>query len=196
MHIRKIRIALALVAVAAAAAALATTPWQHGDTRTTAKIADPHAPVHMSKAQAGRILAATEAANNSAPQSELVAQGRSMFRSTALGRTGETCNTCHSEGAATPSVGTIGHPRNATDFTGPRDPLPLFDVTQTPPYTWSANTPTLQAQTVAVIKNFFKAGATQSDATTGQQAAALIAYMGTIKPPVSPIDLGTMSASA
>src|SRR3954451_9700886 len=88
MHIRKIRIALALVAVAAAAAALATTPWQHGDTRTTAKIADPHAPVHMSKAQAGRILAATEAANNSAPQSELVAQGRSIFRSTALGRTG------------------------------------------------------------------------------------------------------------
>jgi cytochrome c peroxidase len=69
-------------------------------------------------------------------------------------------------------------------------------VTQTAPYTWSGNTPTLQAQTVAVIKNFFKAGATQPDATTGQQAAALIAYMGTIKPPVAPIDLGTMSDAA
>src|SRR4051812_14420560 len=105
MHIRKIRIALALVGLAAGAAALATTPWQHGASRPTAKIVDPHAPVHMSKAQAGRILAATEAANNSAPQSELVAQGRSLFRSSSIGRTGESCNTCHSEGAATPSIG-------------------------------------------------------------------------------------------
>src|SRR4051812_34597419 len=145
MQLRKIRIALALVAMVAGAAALVTTPWSSGDKQSSprASVVDPHAPLHLSKAQSRRILAATEAANNSAPQSELVAQGRTMFRSAVLGRTGESCNTCHSEGAATPSVGTINHPRNPTDFTGPRDPLPLFDVTQTAPYTWSANTPTL-----------------------------------------------------
>ena len=197
MHFRKIRIALALVAVAAGAAALITTPWSNGSKPSSPRaVVDPHAPVHLSKAQNRRILAATEAANNSAPQQELVAQGRSLFRSTALGRTGETCNTCHSEGGATASVGTINHPRNPTDFTGPRDPLALYDVADTPPYTWSGNTPTLQAQTVAVIKNFFKAGATQPDSVTGQQAAALIAFMKTIKPPVSPFDTGTMSAAA
>src|SRR3954451_1980744 len=130
MHIRKIRIALALVAVAAAAAALATTLWQHGDTRTTAKIADPHAPVNMSKAQAHRILAATEAANNSAPQSELVAQGRTLFRSNDLAKTGESCQSCHTEGGANPDIGTIVHPRPtpANDFHGPRDPLALYAV--------------------------------------------------------------------
>jgi cytochrome c peroxidase len=198
MHLRKIRIALAFVAVMAGAAALITTPWSTGDKQSSqrASIVDPHAPVHLSKAQSRRILAATEAANNSAPQQELVAQGRTLFRSTTVARTGESCNTCHAEGSVVPSVGTINHPRTPTDFNGPRDPLPLFDVTETAPYTWSGNTPTLQAQTVAVIKNFFKAGATQPDSVTGQQAAALIAYMGTIKPPVSPFDTGTMSAAA
>src|SRR5437763_9013247 len=129
MQFRKIRIVLAVVAVMAGAAALITTPWSNGGKSTRTASVDPHAPVHLSKAQSRRILAATEAANNSAPQQELVAQGRSLFRSTTVARTGESCNTCHSEGAATASVGTINHPRNPTDFTGPRDPLPLYAVT-------------------------------------------------------------------
>src|SRR6266576_2783339 len=108
MQLRKIRIALALVAVMACAAALITTPWSNGGKPSAPRAGvDPHAPVRLSKAQSRRILAATEAANNSAPQQELVAQGRSLFRSAAVAKTGESCNTCHSEGAATPSVGTI-----------------------------------------------------------------------------------------
>ena len=195
MHIRKIRIALAVLAVLAGTAALATSPWSGGGTKSPATT-DPHAPVHMSKAQSHRILAATEAANNSAPRSELIAQGQGLFRSTTVSKTGEACETCHAEGGRDASVGIINHPTKPGDFKGARTPLALWDVTQTAPYTWSGNTATLQAQTVAVIKNFFKAGATQPDSVTGQQTAALLAYLGTIKPPVSAFDLGTMSPAA
>ena len=197
MQLRKIRIALALVALVAGAAALITTPWSSGSKPSPARTAvDPHASVHLSKAQRRRILAATEAANNSAPRSELIAQGENLFRSTAVAKTGESCETCHAEGGRDGTVGIINHPRNPTDFKGARTPLALWDVTQTAPYTWSGNTATLQTQTVNVIKTFFKAGATQSDQVTGQQAASLLAYLGTIKPPVTPFDLGTMSAAA
>ena len=196
MQIRKIRIALAALALmAGAAAVVVTAPWSGAGSKSSAAI-DPHAPVHVSKAEAKRILAATEAANNSAPQSELIAQGQGLFRSTTLSKTGEACETCHAEGGRDATVGIINHPTKPNDFKGARTPLALWDVAQTAPYTWSGNTPTLQAQTVAVIKNFFRAGATQSDQVTGQQTAALLAYMNTIKPPVSPFDLGTMSPAA
>ena len=97
MPIRKIRIALALVALLAGAAALASTPWNHGDAPSTKHFAttlDPHGNVKMSKAERRRILAATEAANNSSSREELVAQGRSIFRSNTLSRSGESCWRC------------------------------------------------------------------------------------------------------
>src|SRR5438094_4039851 len=139
MPIRKIRIVLALVALLAGAAALVSTPWSHGAAPPAKHFAsfDPHGNVKMSKAERRRILAATEAANNSASQSELVAQGRSIFRSNTLSRSAESCETCHAEGAAVASVGTLTHSGAAGDFKGLRDPLPLYDVTQTAPYTWS-----------------------------------------------------------
>src|SRR4051794_2825943 len=195
MPIRKIRIALALVALLAGAAALASTPWSHGSAPSVKHFAtlDPHGNVKLSKAERRRILAPTEAANTSSSQADLVAQGRGIFRSNTLSRTGESCETCHAEGAAVASVGTLTHAGVAPDFKGRRDPLPLYAVTQTAPYTWSGLTATLQTQTVNVVKKFYKP---VSDATVGQFAAALIAYMGTIKPPVSPFDLGTMSDAA
>ena len=194
MHVRSIRIALAGVAAAAAAATVAVAPWQHD--ATAARQIDPHAPIHWSKPRLHQLLAATEQATQSTSRDELVAQGRALFRSNDIARTGESCQSCHTEGGANADIGTIVHPRNPTDFKGARDPLALWDVTETAPYTWGGTVPTLQTQTINVIKNFFKAGATQPDATTGTQAAALLAYMGTIKPPVSAIDLGTMSDSA
>ena len=52
MQLRKIRIALALVALVAGAAALITTPWSSGSKPSPARTAvDPHASVHLSKAQ-------------------------------------------------------------------------------------------------------------------------------------------------
>jgi len=195
MPIRKIRITLALVALLAGALALASTPWSHGSAPSVKHFAkfDPHGNVKMSKAERRRILAATEAANNSSSHEELVAQGREIFRSNTLSRTAESCESCHAEGAAVASIGTLAHGGVAPDFKGLRDPLPLYDVTQTPPYTWGGTQPSLTTQTTNVVKKFYKP---VSDATTGQFVAALMAYMGTIKPPVSPIDLGTMSDAA
>src|SRR3954453_21225507 len=209
MHIRSFPIALADVA-AAAATPLAVPPWlheraaappgaapsgQHAGT-AAAKPIDPHAEIHWSKPRLHKLLAATEQATASASRDELVAQGRSLFRSNDRARTGDSCQSCHTEGAANADIGTIVHPRNPTDFKGARDPLALYDVADTGPYLWSGTVPSLTQQTINVIKTFFKAGATQPDSVTGSQAAALIAYMKTITPPVAPIDLGTMSDSA
>jgi cytochrome c peroxidase len=194
MHVRSVRIALAGVAAAAAVATVAVAPWQHE--ATASKQVDPHATIHWSKARLHHLLAATEQATQAVSADQLVAQGRDLFRSTDVSRTGESCQSCHTEGGANAAIGTIVHPRNPTDFKGARDPLALYGVTQTAPYTWGGTVPTLQQQTINVVKNFFKAGATQPDAVTGQQAAALLAFMKTITPPVSPIDLGTMSAAA
>jgi cytochrome c peroxidase len=194
MHVRSIRIALAGVA-AAAAAAVAVAPWQHD--ATPAKPVDPHAEIHWSKARLHKLLAATEQATASAVSAdELVAQGRAIFRSNDLARTGESCQSCHTEGANNTSIGIINHPRNPTDFKGPRTPLELFNVAETAPYLWSGTVPTLQQQTINVVKNFFKAGATQPDSVTGQQAAALVAYENTLRHPVTAFDLGTMSDAA
>jgi cytochrome c peroxidase len=193
MHVRRIRIALALVA-ALAVTAVIVAPWQKGSPASMGF--DPHAVVHYKRGELHRLLAATEQATQSTSRAELVATGRDMFRSNDLGRTGESCQSCHTEGGANADIGTINHPRNPTDFKGPRDPLALWDVAATAPYLWSGTVPTLQQQTINVIKTFFKAGATQPDSVTGQQAAAIVAYMNTITPPVSPIDLGTMSDAA
>jgi cytochrome c peroxidase len=193
MHVRSIRIALAGVA-AAAATLVAVAPWQHD--ATAAKPIDPHAEIHWSKPRLHQLLAATEQATQSTSRDELVAQGRALFRSNDLARTGESCQSCHTEGGANAGIGTIVHPRNPTDFKGARDPLALYAVGDTAPYLWSGTVPTLQQQTINVIKTFFKAGATQPDSVTGQQAAAMVAFMKTITPPVSPIDLGTMSDAA
>jgi cytochrome c peroxidase len=194
MHVRSIRIALAGVAAAAVATTVAVAPWQHD--ATTAKQIDPHAPIHWSKPRLHRLLAATEQATQSTSRDELVANGRALFRSNDIARTGESCQSCHTEGGANADIGTIVHPRNPTDFKGARDPLALWNVSETAPYLWSGTVPSLTTQTINVIKTFFKAGATQPDSVTGQQAAAIVAYMATIKHPVSPFDLGTMSDAA
>src|SRR4051794_17762618 len=120
MHLRKIRIALVVVAMMAGAALL-TTPWSHG-AGTAAGAIDPHADVPIPKAEMHRLLAATEAATQATSQTELAAEGRALFRSNDVAKTGESCNSCHTEGGANAAVGTIGHPRPTTpnDFTGPR----------------------------------------------------------------------------
>jgi cytochrome c peroxidase len=197
MPVRRIRIALAAVA-ALAVAAIVVSPWQHSDNASDNNV-DPHAPVHFSKAKLHSLLAATESATKSTPNAELVSQGHALFFSHDVARTGESCQSCHvGVGGVNAEIGTIQHPRpgNATDFTGARDPIALFGVGETAPYLWGGTVATLQQQTINVIKTFFKDGATQPDSTTGSQAAAIVAYMNTITPPVSPFDLGTMSDAA
>jgi cytochrome c peroxidase len=157
---------------------------------------DPHANLVIPRAQMQQILNAVSAKTADTPNVQLVSQGKDLFFSRTLAKQGASCASCHTEASSNADLGTILHPRNPTDFTGPRTAIPLWNVAQTAPYLWSGNVATLQTQTVNVVKTFFKAGATQPAATTGAQAAGLIAYMNTLKPPTSAFDLGTMSASA
>jgi len=156
---------------------------------------DPHAKLELPRAELDRLLRATAAAS-SGPQAELEAEGRRLFRSAAVAKRGESCQTCHTEGAENPLLGSTPHPVAgvAGDFTGPREPPPLFAVGQTAPYFWVGDAPTLQETSVRTIKNHFVAPG--SEQQIAANAAALVAYMKTIKAPVSDFDLGTLSTAA
>jgi cytochrome c peroxidase len=174
-----------------AAALVVAAPWHtsHGERD------DPHDRA-VTGGQLDRLLHATQAAATSAPAAELVAGGRLLFRSSQVAKDGESCQSCHTEGKAAPALGTIGHPTEPGDFTGPRDPPSLIGVGRTAPYGWTGAVPTLNQMVVNTIVNHFTAGATQPDAKTGEQAAALVAYLKTIKAPGTPFDLGTLSPAA
>src|SRR3954447_16585566 len=190
------RLALALVGLVAAALLAARLIAGGGDAAPAhASTADPHAIPHYAPGELHRLLAATESASTSSSQAELVSQGRALFRDTSVARSGESCESCHTNGTANPSVGTILHV-NENGHTFGRDPISLVGVGNTPPYRWIGDVPTLSQQVVNTIKTFFANGATQSDATTAQQAAALVAYLKRIKPPTTSFDQGTMSPAA
>ena len=108
------------------------------------RVADPHADPGISKARAAQILNAVGAVSAQVSQAELAARGRALFFSSSFGRPGESCGTCHTGGGGVnPRIGTIVHPTKAGDFTGPRDPIQLWGVARTAPYTWTGNIPKL-----------------------------------------------------
>jgi cytochrome c peroxidase len=167
-----------------------------------------HGTVRLAEGDGARILRAAEAVSAQATQDELVARGRTLFRSAAMGKDGETCQTCHAEGAASPLLGTIGHPRASGDFTGPRDPPALWSVARTAPYFWDGSVATLREAAIRPVLDHFKAfpdrGCTQADAAAkdaclaraGEFAAAIAAFLEQLDPPVSAFDQGTLSAAA
>lgn len=157
---------------------------------------DPHAVNRIAKSKLNRILRATTAASNAVTNADLVAEGQKLFRSTEIAQRGLSCESCHPAGGANHDLGVQNHPTKPGDFTGPRDPIPLWGVTKTAPYLWPGNVPTLNEMMVRVIKNFFNDGATQPDSVTAHQAAALVAYVATLDPPARSFELGTMSPAA
>jgi len=157
---------------------------------------DPHAENVFSDSQMTDLLRATQVAATATPTDKLVVEGRRLFRSTAIARQGESCNSCHADGGSSGDIGIIKHPTAAGDFTGDRVALALWNVGQTGPWGWNGKTATLQAFAVRVVGNFFKNGATQPADVTAKQAAALVAYMQSLDPPVSPFDTGNLSADA
>ena len=192
LTVRKLQIlgCCATVAVATVAAACS----HHS---LPGRVADPHADPGISKARAAQILNAVGAVSAQVSQAELAARGRALFFSTSFGRPGESCGTCHiGGGGVNPRIGTIVHPIKAGDFTGPRDPIQLWGVARTAPYTWSGNVPTLEQQVTNVIITFSRDGKTQPAQTTAEQAAAILAYLKTLDPPVTDFDNGTMSDAA
>jgi cytochrome c peroxidase len=188
---------LALVAgavVLVAAVALAVVLTRGSDEAT----GDPHAGVgELAPGEMGRILAAVESASTAQDRAALVAEGRRLFRSTELAKSGESCQTCHLEGGGTNAdVGTIVHPQEQGDFSGPRDVPSLWGVADTPPYGWAGKEDSLNAFAVGTIRSHFKTGESQSTTKTAEQAAAITAYLRTLAPPVTAFDTGRLSAAA
>ena len=198
MKLSRLRV-LMIAAVVVAGGLLATTLANRDSAPTAVASSDPHADPHIAKAQMAKILNAVSAVTSSKPQAELVAQGRAIFRSTTLPKQGESCQGCHTEGTANGGLGATAHkmdrakPLSPSNFDGLRDPPNLVNAASTAPYFWLGDTPTLVAAAVGTIKTHFKDGATQPDATTAAQAAALAAYISQLKAPRTAFDEGTMT---
>ena len=217
--------AVAAIVIAGFAVALIARP----DAPTTAAFVDTsHGDVKLAKGQMQRVLNAVNTQTSQVANDELVAKGRKIFRDPSLFENGETCQTCHAEGAASAKLGTMVHdskipelatkpsPLPPSDFDGPRDPPALFDLDKTPPFFWDGHVPTLpQAVATPVFGHmlmFVPGGKTdvpapyidcQTDSQrpecvkqAGDIAAALTAYIKTLKPPQSAFDDGTMSQQA
>lgn len=187
---RKHFVAALSLALVGTLAVVALKPWSEASRRS-----DPH-PLALRGADLQRYLRATDAAATSTPRAELVAEGRKIFRSSALARDGESCQTCHTEGKAAPQLGTMTHPLSDGDFTGPRDPPSLIGVSRTPPFRWVGDVPSLRQMLVNTIVGHFTEGPSQPDATTGKQAAAMEAFLQTLEAPATDFDLGTLSDAA
>ena len=158
--------------------------------------ANPHAGT-LSRAETGRILNAVEAAAAGQSEAELVAEGRRLFRSSAVAKSGESCQTCHVDAAANPGLGVITHPSGDSDpIDGNRDAPALWTVKETAPYRWGGDIPTLEAMAADTVRNHFDGGAGMSEAEVAERVAALVAYMRSLDPPTTDFDNGTLSADA
>jgi cytochrome c peroxidase len=195
MTIARLHPRLVLLAIAAVATALLIARLVSSGDETAAAQVDPHAKPSLSAGEVRHLLAATESATTSSSKAELVSQGRALFNDGTLGRTGESCVSCHTIGTTNANVGTILHTEVPGKTFG-RDPISLIGVGRTAPYRWIGDVPTLQQQVINTVKSFFKDGATQSDAKTADQAAALVAYLSSLRQPTTSFDQGTMSPAA
>lgn len=211
---KPIRLLAAMAAIVIAGLAVAALARDHGPSARLALVDDAHGKIEIAKGEQKRILNAATAATSQTANDQLVAQGRQMFRDASLFNNGESCQTCHAEGSASPRLGTVTHdtqadtsvkPAPPTNFNGPRDPPALWDVAKTPPYFWNGNAPTLAAAIMGVVKGhmtLFQTGACATtsspdcDAEAGRRIAALTAYVKTLQPPASAFDEGTMSPAA
>lgn len=188
---RNILIALILAGITAAIAVVLVAG--RGGAAPAAQVSngDPHAKRVVSK----DVLNAVDKITLQTPQAELVAKGRELFRSSAVAKSGESCQGCHTDGAANAAIGTTPHDPAILgidgSFKGVRDPPTLFNVGRTDPYFWIGNVATLNEVAIATIENHFL-----SQVNKAENAAALTAYMQTIKPPVTDFDRGTMTAAA
>ena len=149
-----------------------------------------HGRIEMAAGEQTRVLQAATATAASTPNAELVAQGRRMFRDASRYEAGESCQGCHTEGAANGRLGQIVHdervddpdftpkpdPMPPADFNGPREAPALWDLAKTPPYFWDGDVPTLEAALIRPVKGHFKnfvPGGTKGtpDCETAAQAA-------------------------
>jgi cytochrome c peroxidase len=184
-----------LIVALAAVAALVVVMLASSDDKPVAQN-DPHAIPNVPAAKMKSTLAATEAASTATSKAELASQGRALFNDPSVAKRGESCGGCHTIGTSNESIGLITHNDANGKVLFARDPPSLIGAARTNPMRWTGDVPTLQQQVVNTIFNHFKNGKTQPPEKTAQQAAALVAYISTIRAPTSPFDQGTMSPAA
>jgi cytochrome c peroxidase len=93
-------------------------------------------------------------------------------------------------------LGTTLHPQSDGDFTGARDATTLWGVGETAPYGWAGQLDSLDEFVVTTIHAHFVAGRAQPAERTAEQTAALVAYLRTLKPPITRFDQGPLSPAA
>jgi cytochrome c peroxidase len=160
-----------------------------GGTDSGAVVRDPHGSI--ARSDLDRILLATEAASVATARAELEARGEALFNSAAMAKPGEACASCHIIGGGVNArLGTITHPREPGDFRGLRDAPSLWDVAKTAPYNWVGGNATLEAQAASAVTTHFKNDAADA---TGERVAALVAFLKTIRAPVTRHDQGRLT---
>jgi cytochrome c peroxidase len=195
MRRRPVHVVLAVVAVVAGGLAV----FALAEPDAPARARGPHSLATALRGDArDRILRAVEAVDTDTPRSALVAEGRRLFRTTdTTVKPGESCASCHTDGGgANAAVGTIVHPLEQGDFRGARDPISLWGAGETSPYGWNGREESLAAFVAGTIRSHFAQGERQPPEKTARQAAAIVAYLRTLKPPASDFDRGTLSAAA
>jgi cytochrome c peroxidase len=211
---KPIRVIAAVVAIVIAGAAVAALS---ADRSSAPAVTDMnHGNVRFAKGEMSKVLNAVEGVTAEKPAAELAAEGRRLFRDTALFEDGESCETCHAAGSASDKLGQMVHdtdaspslsPKPPTDFDGPRDPPALWGLDKTPPFFWNGDVPTLDRAILRPIKGHMKRFVTGECAGTAAttepcvgdaatMTAALSAYVKTLDPPTTAFDEGTMSAAA
>jgi cytochrome c peroxidase len=212
MKRKPIRLLIAVAAIAVAGLAVVALAGSGDSSAGTVDMH--HGKVTFAKGQEQKILNAVAATNASTPNDQLVAEGRKMFRDPSLFMPGESCQTCHAEGAASPDLGTMTHDTQATgdglagmtDFNGPRDVPVLWGEAKTAPYFWDGSVGTLNAAIMRPVKGHMKlfvAGDCKDNSNTAacndeaaRRVAALVAYVKTLDPPVTAFDEGKLSPAA
>jgi cytochrome c peroxidase len=157
---------------------------------------NPHEVPRAATNKTRQVMHAADVVSAATPQVELIAAGQVLFESNTLTKHGESCATCHPSGTNNSAVGMILHPRNPTDFKGPRRPLSLVGAGKTAPYRWGGDVASLPEMVTATVLDFFTAGATQPNSVTAKQVAALVAYIDSIQAPQTAFDLGMLSPAA
>jgi cytochrome c peroxidase len=225
MTSKPIRVLAAVAAIVLAGLAIAALSRDDAPPAAVATDMN-HGNVRFTKGQEQRVLNAVEATTESTAPDALAAEGRRIFRDGSLFEDGESCQTCHAEGAASSKAGTMVHdtqaparsPMPPTDFDGPRDPPALWGLSKTPPFFWNGDVPTLQKAVERPVFGHmerFVTGACRPvtpdpksavpanpnrdpgcDEEAGAIAAKLIAYIKTLDPPTTAFDQGTMSEAA
>jgi cytochrome c peroxidase len=184
------RLGVGLLAIVAILGASLALTLMAGGGSSEAIVRDPHGG-SIAKSELDRILLATERATVATPRAELEARGAKLFNSAAMAKPGESCASCHViGGGVNAALGVITHPNEPGDFRGLRDAPSLWDVALTAPYNWIGGNATLEAQAATAITTHFKNEAADASA---ENVAALVAFLRTIRAPVTRHDQGRLT---